>query len=124
MVPLTRLHEYRPKRQLYSPHSFHEGRHHGDLLENMGRRRLLGHERQLQVTDDPVDRGSIRKEGDDIAEDFKVVPIYTCGLAPRKNRLGLSVRGRASLTVMVRQQSPDGRRSVRWRGWSRSNLFG
>jgi len=32
------------------------GRHQGDLLERMGRRRLLGNKRQLQVIDDPVNQ--------------------------------------------------------------------
>ncbi|MGZ4886341.1 MAG: hypothetical protein ACXV5O_01405 [Candidatus Aminicenantales bacterium] len=36
MVPLTCLHEYRPKRQPFNPHGFHEGPHEGDLLEDMG----------------------------------------------------------------------------------------
>jgi hypothetical protein len=40
------------------------GRHQGDLLEGMGGRRRLGHERQLQVTDDPVDDRVLGQEGD------------------------------------------------------------
>jgi hypothetical protein len=51
MEPTARLHEYRPKRQPGSPHGFHEGCHQGDLLEDMDGRRLLGRERQPQVTE-------------------------------------------------------------------------
>jgi len=38
------------------------GRHQNDRLKDVGRRRLLGGERQLQVTDDPVDDGVLREE--------------------------------------------------------------
>ena len=72
MVPLTGLHEYRPK----WPHSWcrlqvsmstgRSGRHQGNLLEDMGGRRLLGSERQLEVIDDPIHDGVLREEGDDL----------------------------------------------------------
>jgi hypothetical protein len=39
------------------------GRHQGRLFEDINRRRLLGHERQLQVTDDPVDDRVLGQEG-------------------------------------------------------------
>jgi len=42
------------------------GRRQGHLLEGLGGRRLLGDERQLQVTDDPVDDRVLRKESDDL----------------------------------------------------------
>jgi hypothetical protein len=44
-------------RYSYSPVSMSSGRSgrpQGDLLKDMSRRRLLGRERQRQVTDDPV----------------------------------------------------------------------
>ena len=42
------------------------GRHQRDLLEGIGGRRLLGHERQLEVTDDPVDDRVIGQERHDL----------------------------------------------------------
>jgi len=42
------------------------GRHQGDLLEDMGGRRLLGNEAQLQMVDDPVHGGIIGDKGDDL----------------------------------------------------------
>ncbi len=40
-------------------------RHQGYLLKNMRRRRLLGRERQLQVTGDPVDDSGLSQESND-----------------------------------------------------------
>ena len=42
------------------------GRHESDLLEDMGGRRLLGHEPKLQMIDNPVHGGIIGDEGDDL----------------------------------------------------------
>jgi hypothetical protein len=43
------------------------GRHQGDLAKNMIRRRLLGGEPQLQVTDDPVHDGILREKSGALA---------------------------------------------------------
>ena len=43
-----------------------EGRQERNLLEDMARRRLIRHKRQLQMVDNPFHDGMLRDEGDDL----------------------------------------------------------
>lgn len=40
------------------------GRHQGNVLEDLGRRRLVRHKNQSEVIDDPVHNGMLREEQD------------------------------------------------------------